>query len=90
MNEPKITRTWAEGMISGETPWPKDEDGYMLALCRRVSELEKALEDAIEVAWDGPSIPKGSPPLEKYSDWRKRIESECKAVAQRNHEPKPQ
>lgn len=41
--------------------------------------LAEALQDAIEVAFDGPSEPKGTD-HEGYSEWKKRTEEKCKAI----------
>jgi hypothetical protein len=46
----------------------------------QVKLLWDALDNAIQVAWDGPREPKGSACAEGYYAWRCRIERECKAV----------
>lgn len=47
---------------------------------RRVEELEAALSKAIQAAWDGPAETVGTGCAETYGQWRKRLESECRAA----------
>lgn len=45
-------------------------------------ELRAALSKAIQAAWDGPAEMVGTGCAETYSQWRKRLEGECRAALQ--------
>ena len=45
---------------------------------KRIVELRGALNKAVWVAWDGPPVPVGTNCAETYTEWRDRLEKECR------------
>ena len=57
-------------------------------LAERCEKLERGLEMALQVAFDGPAEMVGTGCAETYGQWRRRIESELRALASRETEAK--
>ena len=73
-------------MAAGHETWDlSDNDTAALrAVLNALALVRAALDDCIQVAFDGPREPKGTNCDEGYGAWRKRIEREAKDTLARS------